>query len=89
VVVVRDKATEKTTPSGLVATATPRESYCGSVVAVGPGRRRDDGSHVECEIKVCDRVIWGVEGGAEVEVGDVTYLVFGEDQILAKFRVEE
>jgi chaperonin GroES len=55
----------------------------GEVVAVGTGKRLDDGKIVPLEVKVGDRVLFGKYSGSEApkSIGE-DYLIMREDEIL-------
>lgn len=55
----------------------------GTVVAVGPGRRTEQGELIEVEIKEGDRVLYGKYSGTEVTVDDTEYLIIRESDVLA------
>lgn len=52
------------------------------VVALGTGRKSDDGSAQDFVVKIGDRVIISKYGGTEVKLDDVTYQLLREDDIL-------
>ena len=70
-IVLPDKAKEK-----------PQE---GEIVAVGPGKTLDDGTKVQMELKVKDRVIFSKYAGSEVKVNGEEYLILRQDDILAVY----
>jgi chaperonin GroES len=54
------------------------------VVAVGPGKKDDQGNLIAMEVKVDDVVLYARYGGTEVKLGgDQTVLVLRESDILA------
>jgi chaperonin GroES len=55
----------------------------GEVIAVGNGKRNDEGKLIPLEVKVGDRVLFGKYSGQEApkSVGD-EYLIMREDEIL-------
>lgn len=55
----------------------------GEVVAVGPGKRLDDGSLLAPDVKPGDKILFGKYSGSEVTVDDTDYLILREDEILA------
>jgi len=55
----------------------------GTVVAVGPGRRTEQGELIEVEIKEGDRILYGKYSGTEVTVDDTEYLIIRESDVLA------
>jgi chaperonin GroES len=54
----------------------------GEVMAVGPGRV-EDGTRVEMELKVGDKVLYGKYSGTEVTVENEQYLILRESDVLA------
>ncbi|MBN2069329.1 MAG: co-chaperone GroES [Opitutales bacterium] len=52
------------------------------VVALGTGRKNDDGSVQDFIVKIGDRVIISKYGGTEVKLNDVSYQLLREDDIL-------
>ena len=55
----------------------------GKVLAVGPGKMRDDGTTQPMAVKVGDAVLFKKYGPDEVELDGKKYLVGDEDDILA------
>ena len=55
----------------------------GEVVAVGPGRLSDDGTRMDPEVKVGDKVLYGKYSGTEVTLDDQQYLILRESDVLA------
>jgi chaperonin GroES len=55
----------------------------GRVIAVGPGKRLDDGSLLVPDVKAGDNILFGKYSGSEVTVEDNEYLILREDEILA------
>ena len=54
----------------------------GKVVAVGPGKRGDDGSITPMDVKKGDRVLYGKWSGTEVKVGGDTLMIMNESDIM-------
>ncbi len=83
-VVVKAKAKEETTRSGIVlpdtATEKPQE---GTVLSVGPGRLLDNGKRVDTEVKQGDSVLFAKYAGTEVKLDGEDYLVMRESDLLA------
>jgi chaperonin GroES len=89
-VVVRDVEQEEVLASGLVIPDTAKEKpQQGEVVAVGPGRRDEDGKLVPMDIKVGDIVLYAKYSGTEVKLDHVDYLVLSEKDVLAKIIAEK
>lgn len=82
-VVVKVIEVEEKTEGGIVLPDTAKERpQEGEVLAVGPGRRLDDGSLLPLSVKVGDRVLFSKYGGVEVKVEGEEYLILREDDIL-------
>lgn len=71
--------------SGLVIpdTVTKERPEQGKVVAVGEGRKLDDGRVVPLAIKKGQIVLFSKYGPNEIKVGDKEYLIAKEEDILA------
>ena len=76
---------DKTTESGIVIpdTADKEKPIKGKVVAVGEGKRDDNGNLVPMSVKIGDVVLFKKYGPDEIEVDGKTYLVGEETDILA------
>lgn len=82
--VVEPMEREQTTPSGLVLPETAKEKpQEGEVMAVGPGRRDEDGDRVEMDVKVGDRVLYAKYGGTEIKLEGKKLLILKESDVLA------
>ncbi len=83
-VVVEALEAEEVMKSGIIIPDTAKERPSeGRVVAVGPGRRTDEGERVSPEVQKGDRVLYGKYSGTEVKVGAKEYLILRESDILA------
>ncbi len=83
-VVVKRMEEERTTPGGIVIPDTATEKPIrGEVVAVGNGKRLDNGEVRALDVSVGDKVLFGKFSGTEVKVGEDEVLVMREDDIMA------
>ena len=84
-VVLQAVTAEETTKSGILLPDTAKEKPTeGIVVAVGPGRVAENGTRIELEVKVGDRVIYSKFAGTEIKKDGEEYLIVnGERDILA------
>ena len=83
-VIVKPSPSEEKTAGGLYIPETAKEKpQKGEVIAVGPGRKADDGQRLPMEVKVGDKVLYGKYSGTEMEVDGETYLIIKESDILA------
>ena len=55
----------------------------GEVLAIGPGRIKDDGSIQPMNVKVGDKIVFKSYSPSEVQVDGATYLVLSESDVLA------
>ena len=82
--VVEPKERESTTASGLVLPETAKEKpQEGEVIAVGPGRRDEDGKRIAMDVEVGDIVLYAKYGGTEVKIDDKKLLILKESDVLA------
>ena len=73
---IDSEKSEKTTASGLVIASLKEDKPTeGIVVAHGPGIVLQDGSRVEPDFKVGDKVIYAKFAGTEVTHGEETFLL--------------
>src|ERR1700757_4908960 len=54
----------------------------GEVVAVGKGKRLEDGSVVPLEVKAGDRILFGKYSGSDIKMDGQEYLIMREDEVL-------
>jgi chaperonin GroES len=55
----------------------------GEVVAVGPGKISDEGTRIDMDVKVGDRVLYGKYSGTDVTLDGQEYLILRESDVLA------
>jgi chaperonin GroES len=53
------------------------------VIAIGPGKRNEDGSRVAMDVKKGDRVLISKYGGTDIKIDGVEHVIVREDDILA------
>ncbi|MBE9051473.1 co-chaperone GroES [Nostocales cyanobacterium LEGE 11386] len=83
-VLIKISESEDKTPGGIFLPDTAKEKpQVGEVVAVGPGKRSEDGSHQTMEVNVGDKVLYSKYAGTDIEFGDEDYILVGEKDILA------
>ncbi|HEX4810061.1 MAG TPA: co-chaperone GroES [Bryobacteraceae bacterium] len=54
----------------------------GEVVAVGKGKRGDDGKLIAPDVQVGDRILFGKYSGSDIKIDGNEYLIMREDEIL-------
>lgn len=86
--VLRPVVQEEVLASGLVVPDTAKEKpQQGEVIAVGPGRRDDDGKIIPMDITVGDRVLYAKYTGQEIKIENEELIVLSERDILCKVEV--
>ncbi len=81
-VVVRRTEEETTTSGGIVLPGSAAEKPAqGEVLAVGPGKRLEDGSSQPVDVKVGDIVVFGKYSSNTIKVGDEELLILSESEI--------
>ena len=82
-VVVRRVESEEKTKGGIIIPDTAKEKpQEGEIVALGTGKRDDDGKKIEFTVKKGDKVLISKYGGTEIKVDGESYLIMREDDIL-------
>jgi chaperonin GroES len=54
----------------------------GEVLAVGKGKRLEDGKLVPLDVQVGDRILFGKYSGSEIKLDGQEYLIMREDDVL-------
>ncbi len=83
-VVVEPLEKEERTASGIILPETAKEKpQEGEILAVGPGRRDEDGKLILMDVKKGDTVLYAKYAGTEVKIEDKKLLILKESDILA------
>ncbi len=54
----------------------------GEVVAVGKGKRLEDGTVVPLDVKVGDKILFGKYSGSDIKIDGEEYMIMREDEVL-------
>ena len=54
----------------------------GEVVAVGKGKRLEDGKVIALDVAVGDRILFGKYSGSDIKLDNEEYLIMREDEVL-------
>ena len=82
-VIVKPNEQESVTSSGLYLPESSKERPVqGTVIAVGPGKRLDNGKRSEMAVKKGDTVVYGKYAGTEVEIKGDEHLILRESELL-------
>ena len=83
-VIVKRLEEERKTASGIVIPDTVAEKPDqGEVMAIGPGKKNEEGKLFPVDVKVGDKILFGKYSGSEVKVDDKDYLILREEDVLA------
>jgi chaperonin GroES len=75
---------ETKTAGGLFIPETAKEKpQRGEIIAVGNGKKTEDGKVLPLDVKVGDKVLFGKYSGTEIKVEGEELLMMREDDILA------
>ena len=73
----------QTTKGGIIIPDSAKERPLeGKVVAVGSGKRTEEGVLVKLDVKAGDRILFGKYAGTEIKIDGVEHLILGEDEVL-------
>ena len=83
-VIVKRLEEERKTASGIVIPDTAAEKPDqGEVLAIGPGKKNEDGKLSPVDVKVGDTVLFGKYSGTTVKIDGEELLVMREEDIMA------
>ena len=81
-VIVKRLDAEAASPSGIVIADSAKERpQKGTVVAVGPGKKLDNGSVQTVDLKAGDKVLFGQYAGSTVKVEGEELLIMNESEV--------
>ena len=82
-VLVKPLESDTKTAGGIIIPDTAQEKpQEGKVVAVGPGKRGDDGSVTPMDVKKGDRVLYRKWSGTEVKIDGEDMMIMSESDIM-------
>ncbi|MBD2609875.1 chaperonin [Nostoc linckia z18] len=74
---------EKTAGGILLPDSAKEKPQVGEIVAVGSGKRNDDGTRQSIDIAVGDKVLYSKYAGTDIKLGTEEYVLLSEKDILA------
>ena len=81
--VVRRVEQKESVQNGIIIPDSAKEKpQEAEVVAVGRGKRLEDGSVAALDVKVGDRILFGKYSGSEIKLDGEEYLILREDEVL-------
>ncbi len=83
-VIVEPLEQEDITAGGIVLPETAKEKpQRGTVLAVGPGERDEDGKYIPMDVKTGDVVLFAKYSGTEIKLDGKKLLILRESDLLA------
>lgn len=82
ILVVREEEEKKTKGGILIPDTAKEKPIRGKVVAVGPGRRDENGNRIPMDVKKGDKILFGKYAGTEIKIEEVEHVFMKEDDIL-------
>jgi chaperonin GroES len=84
IVVKRLEQQEATTAGGLFIPDSAKEKpQEGQVVAVGNGKKTEEGKIIPLDVKAGDRILFGKYSGSDIKLDGEEYMIMREDEVLA------
>ena len=82
-IVVKRIEEQETARNGIVIPDSAKEKpQEGEVMAVGKGKRLEDGTVVPVDVKAGDRILFGKYSGNEIKLNGTEYIIMREDDVL-------
>jgi chaperonin GroES len=83
-IVVKRIEQQETTDRGIVIPDSAKEKpQEGEVLAVGRGKRLEDGKLVALDVKSGDHILFAKYSGSEIQLDGAEYMIMREDDVLA------
>ncbi|MBN1932979.1 MAG: co-chaperone GroES [Desulfobacterales bacterium] len=82
-VIVTRVEEEQKTAGGIIIPDTAKEKpQEGKILAVGPGKRDDNGNRIPLEVKEGNRILFSKYAGTEIKIDGKEHIFMREDDIL-------
>jgi chaperonin GroES len=82
-IVIKRIEEQETIRGGIIIPDSAKEKpQEGEVMAVGHGKRLEDGKVVPLDVKVGDRILFGKYSGSDIKLDGDEFLIMREDEVL-------
>jgi chaperonin GroES len=88
IVVKRLEAQEQKIGGLFIPDSAKEKPQEGEVVAVGKGKRLEDGKVVPLDVQVGDRILFGKYSGSDIKLDNEEYLIMREEEVLGILDVQ-
>jgi chaperonin GroES len=82
IVVKRIEQQEQKQGSLYIPDSAKEKPQEGEVVAVGKGKRLEDGKVIALDVEVGDRILFGKYSGSDIKMDGEEYMIMREDEVL-------
>ncbi len=82
ILVKRIDEPEKVKGNIIIPDTAKEKPQQGEVIAVGEGKKNDEGERTPMDVKKGDRILFGKYSGSEIKMEDEEYLILREDDVL-------
>ena len=82
IVVKRIESSENKIGGLFIPDSAKEKPQEGEVMAVGNGKRGEDGKVIPLDVKAGDRILFGKYSGSDIKIDGVEYLIMREDEVL-------
>src|SRR2546427_6756102 len=77
-----DEVADKTASGLFIPDSAKEKPQEGEVMAVGQGKRADDGKLIPLDVKAGDRILFGKYSGSDIKLDGEEYMIMREDEVL-------
>jgi chaperonin GroES len=82
ILVRRVEEVEKTRGGLFIPDSAKERPLEANVIAVGAGKKTDEGKLIPLDVKAGDRILFGKYSGTEIKVDGVEHVILREDEVL-------
>jgi chaperonin GroES len=82
ILIKRHEEVEKTRGGIIIPESAKERPLEGTVIAVGSGKRLEDGTLQKLDVKAGDTILFGKYSGTEIKVDGVELTIVREDEVL-------
>jgi len=77
-----DDSAEKTASGLFIPDSAKEKPQEGEVIAVGQGKRTEEGKLIPLDVKAGDRILFGKYSGSDIKLDGEEYMIMREDEVL-------
>ncbi len=82
-ILIRRVEEKESVKGGIIIPDTAKEKpQEGEVVAVGNGKKTEEGKVIPLDVKAGDRILFGKYSGTEIKIDNEEFLILREDEVL-------